>query len=68
MDKWEYKVLDWPDRNEKKSLEQILNDLGKQGWETMGVGGWGWGWGNSEGYKEQETAMGYTIILKRKLA
>ena len=71
MDKWEYKVLDWPTEN-KKTLEQILNGLGKQGWETMGIGGfgWGWGWGNSEGYKSQETnqAMGFKIILKRKLA
>ena len=68
MDKWEYKVLEWPDRTEENSLEQILNDLGKQGWETMGIGGWGWGWGNSEGYKDHGTAIGYTIILKRKLA
>ena len=64
MDKWQYKVLDWPTSGEKRTLEEVLNSLGKQGWETMGVGGWGWG--NSEGYKEH--SVGFKIILKKKLA
>ena len=58
MDQWEYKVIYWAQHN--KNLQSILNELGLEGWETMGVGGWG----NSEGYKEN----GFMIIMKRKLA
>ena len=58
MDKWEYKVVEYTPYD--IDLEQILNELGMKGWETMGVGGWGY----SEGYKEK----GFMIIMKRKLA
>ena len=57
MDKWEYKVINWPQQN--KNLQSILNELGLDGWETMGVGGWG--------YSEGNTEKGFMIIMKRKL-
>ena len=66
MTKWEYKVLDankycssW--NVDCESLEKVLNELGSDGWETMGVGGAGAG---SNGGSQYIYSM---IILKREI-
>ncbi|MED5350071.1 MAG: DUF4177 domain-containing protein [Candidatus Thermoplasmatota archaeon] len=61
MTKWEYKVLSFSYvyNNFATNLEHTLNQLGAEGWETMGVGGSGSG-GNND-------AQQMTIVLKRKI-
>tara|TARA_Y100001968_G_scaffold329620_1_gene379378 strand:+ start:2123 stop:2311 length:189 start_codon:yes stop_codon:yes gene_type:complete len=61
MTKWEYKVLSFsqPYNNYATNLENTLNQLGAEGWETMGVGGSG-----SGGSHELQQM---TIVLKRKI-
>ena len=65
MAKWEYKVLNinryfqnW--NIDCEGLEKVLNELGSDGWETMGVGGAGAGSNGGDRFFYS------TIILKRE--
>ena len=66
MEKWEYKIISlevkgWINRKIDPKTEQLLNELGKDGWELTGIapiGGGTGGWG-------AETSS-YTFIFKRK--
>jgi hypothetical protein len=46
MQRWEYRVIvriavdnryTWSDAKDKRSSEQVLNDMGKEGWELVTV-------------------------------
>ena len=60
MKKWEYKVED----TSLSLAEDVLNKLGKEGWELVGI---------TKGSKAGETVMSYgdassiTLVLKREV-
>ena len=66
MEKWEYKIINieikgWVNKQIDPKTEQLLNELGNDGWELVsiapiggGVGGWG-----------AETSS-FAFIFKRK--
>ena len=66
MEKWEYiitnvKVKGWLNKQIDSETEQLLNNLGRDGWEltnTMSIGGGTGGWGAETG--------GFALIFKRK--
>ena len=62
-DEYEYKVVGAPQENNKVAcqvFQEMLNELGKDGWKVVGTGGSG------SGSKYHDSQSGWAILMREK--
>lgn len=55
IEKWEYKTVITPDYRKREEVQELLNNLGNDGWEAVGI-------------HMQPVSYNYLILFKRKLS